>query len=175
VEETVQANSTNDSEMATVFRRGRRDGVADLGLLGNAAVRARKAKAAVLLAGGLVLIAGAAPAWAGGQLVCRKVVAENVTGEGRNAALGSRVKCAPGEMLTGGTCYAETRPEEDGTCQTAATGIIQQIVDHPGTTEEAFFTCMQTGGTECPVAARTRAMAICCKIDDGSAKEEKKQ
>jgi hypothetical protein len=48
-------------------------------------------------------------------------------------------------------------------------GIIQQIIDHPGTTEEAFFTCMQTGGTECPVSARTRAMAICCKVDDGTA------
>jgi hypothetical protein len=100
------------------------------------------------------------------QLVCRKVVAETATGEGRNAAQGSRVKCGAGEMLTGGTCYAETRPEPDGTCQTSAMGIIQQIVDYPQTTQEAFFTCMQTGGNECPVQARTRAMAICCKIDD---------
>lgn len=102
-------------------------------------------------------------------LVCRKVVAESATGEGRNTAAASRVKCAAGEMLTGGTCYPETRPEEDGSCQTSAMGVIQQIVDHPGTTEEAFFTCMQTGGTNCPESARTRAMAICCKIDDGTA------
>jgi len=152
---TVQANSTNDSETATVSRRGGRDGVASLGRMGRAAVLVRKANALVLVTVGLVLVAAVAPAWADAKLVCRKVVAENVTGEGRNAALGSRVKCGPGEMLTGGTCYAETRPEEDGTCQTSAMGIIQQIVDHPGTTEESFFTCMQTGGTECPVAART--------------------
>lgn len=114
------------------------------------------------------LLAAAAPVGAA-ELVCRKAVAEKVSGEGRNAAEGSRVKCAPGEMLTGGTCYAETRPEEDGTCQTSAMGIIQQIIDHPGTTEEAFFTCMQTGGTDCPVQARTRAMAICCKVVDAAA------
>jgi hypothetical protein len=100
------------------------------------------------------------------QLVCRKVVAESASGEGRNTAAASRVKCALGEMLTGGTCYPETRPEEDGSCQTSAMGIIQQVVDHPGTTEEAFFTCMQTGGSSCPEAARTRAMAICCKIEE---------
>jgi hypothetical protein len=111
----------------------------------------------------LLAVAGAAPA---AELVCRKVVAEKVTGEGRNAAEGSRVKCAPGEMLTGGTCYAETRPEEDGSCQTSAMGIIQQIIDYPTTTEAAFFTCMQTGGSDCPVQARTRAMAICCKVVD---------
>ena len=103
---------------------------------------------------------------AGSRLTCRKVVSETVTGEGRNAAEGSRVKCAAGEMLTGGTCYAETRPEADGSCQTSAMGIIQPIVDKGGTTEEAFFTCLQTGGTDCPVRERTRAMAICCKIDD---------
>jgi len=125
-------------------------------------------KAAVVVVGGVILAAGPGTAIAD-QLVCRKVVAETVTGEGRNAALGSRVKCAPGEMLTGGTCYAETRPEPDGSCQTSATGIIQPIVDHPTTTEEAFFTCMQTGGTDCPVAARTRAMAICCKVQPDEA------
>jgi hypothetical protein len=124
---------------------------------------------ALLLMAAALVVASVAPADAAPQLVCRKAVAENVTGEGRNAAEGSRVKCAKGEMLTGGTCYAETRPETDGTCQTSAMGIIQQIVDHPGTTEEAFFTCMQTGGNECPVQARTRAMAICCKIEDSAA------
>ena len=97
-------------------------------------------------------------------LTCRKVVAENVSGEGRNALEASRVKCAEGEMLTGGTCYPETRPEADGTCQTSAMGIIQVLADHPGTTEGAFFTCLQTGGSDCPAEARTRAMAICCKI-----------
>ncbi len=100
-------------------------------------------------------------------LVCRKVVAEAPSGEGRNSAAASRVKCAPGEMLTGGTCYAEVRPEEDGTCQTSAMGIIQPLAEHPGTTEEAFFSCLQTGGTDCPVQARTRAMAVCCKIEQG--------
>ena len=103
------------------------------------------------------------------QLECRKVVADMVTGEGANSGAGSRVKCALGEMLTGGTCYPETRPEPDGTCQTSAMGIIQPIVDHPGTTEEAFFTCLQTGGSDGPVQARTRAMAICCKVTDGAA------
>ena len=120
--------------------------------------------AAALLAGPALDEASAAP-----QLVCRKVVAANASGEGRNALEASRVKCGPGEMLTGGTCYAEQRPEPDGSCQTSAMGIIQQIIDHPGTTEEAFFTCMQTGGTDCPVQARTRAMAICCKVVDAAA------
>lgn len=126
------------------------------------------------VAASALLGAAATRAEAAPQLVCRKVVAETVTGEGRNTAEGSRVKCAPGEMLTGGTCYAETRPEEDGSCQTSAMGIIQQIVDHPQTTEEAFFTCLQTGGTECPVQARTRAMAVCCKIADPEADAKKK-
>lgn len=103
------------------------------------------------------------------RLVCRKVVAESVTGESRNALKASRVKCAPGEMLTGGVCYPEERPGEDGSCQTSAMGIIQTLVEHPGTTEEAFFTCLQTGGTDCPVEARTRAMAICCKMEQGAA------
>lgn len=129
--------------------------------------------AAVFTAGALVAAVGATRAEAAPQLVCRKVVAETVTGEGRNTALGSRVKCGPGEMLTGGTCYAETRPEEDGSCQTSAMGIIQQIVDHPQTTEEAFFTCLQTGGTDCPVQARTRAVAVCCKIADAEAEQKK--
>ena len=128
-------------------------------------LRLRAGVAAVVATGLLLTTTDVVPAAAASQLVCRKVVAEKVTGEGRNAAEGSRVKCALGEMLTGGTCYAETRPEEDGSCQTSAMGIIQQIVDHPGTTEEAFFTCLQTGGTDCPVAARTRAMAVCCKIE----------
>jgi hypothetical protein len=133
-------------------------------------MRSVRMVALATVVGGLVLAAGAGRANAGAQLVCRKVVAENVTGEGRNAALGSRVKCALGEMLTGGTCYAEVRPEEDGSCQTSATGIIQPIIDHPATTEEAFFTCMQTGGTDCPVKERTRAMAVCCKVVEEAAK-----
>ena len=137
-------------------------------------LRLRAGVAAVVATGLLLTTTDVVPAAAASQLVCRKVVAEKVTGEGRNAAEGSRVKCALGEMLTGGTCYAETRPEEDGSCQTSAMGIIQQIVDHPGTTEEAFFTCLQTGGTDCPVAARTRAMAVCCKIADEPAAAEKK-
>lgn len=115
-------------------------------------------------------VPGSAPsAEAAPQLVCRKVVAESATGEGRNTAQASRVKCARGEMLTGGTCYPEIRPEADGSCQTSAMGIIQPIVEHPTTTEEAFFTCLQTGGNECPVEARTRAMAICCKVEDDAA------
>lgn len=121
-----------------------------------------------LAAAGVVLTAHSTTASAG-QLVCRKVVAENITGEGSNSGEASRVKCARGEMLTGGTCYPETRPEPDGTCQTSAMGIIQPIIDHPATTEEAFFTCLQTGGSECPVQARTRAMAICCKIEEAAA------
>ena len=132
-------------------------------------MRLVKVTAVSMVSGSLLATAGLGRAEAASHLVCRKVVAENVTGEGRNTALGSRVKCAPGEMLTGGTCYAETRPEPDGSCQTSATGIIQQIVDHPKTTEEAFFTCMQTGGTYCPVKERTRAMAVCCKIEEGEA------
>ncbi|HYB98534.1 MAG TPA: hypothetical protein VEC57_05300 [Candidatus Limnocylindrales bacterium] len=104
------------------------------------------------------------------SLVCRKVVAESPSGEGRNTGAGSRVKCAEGEMLTGGTCTPDIRPEADGTCQTSAMGVIQLLADHPETTEAAFFTCLQTGGSECPAAARTRAVAICCKIAAGEAK-----
>ncbi len=106
-------------------------------------------------------IASAAP-----ELSCRKVVAKDASGEGRNALKASRAKCAPGEFLTGGLCYPEVRPEDDGSCQTSAMGIIQTLADHPTTTEAAFFTCLQTGGSDCPVEARTRAMAICCKIAD---------
>lgn len=161
----MQATSIRISNVPEAFapRGGRRP----------SSLRAALTCSVLLTAFGLVLTSGTAAD--ADELVCRKVVAESATGEGRNAALGSRVKCALGEMLTGGACYADTRPEEDGTCQTSAMGIIQQIVDHPGTTEEAFFTCMQTGGTECPVAARTRAMAICCKIapSEGAAAEKK--
>jgi hypothetical protein len=117
--------------------------------------------AALILAIG---VAGAPPVAAAG-MTCRKVVAPTATGEGRNTAEASRVKCAAGEFLTGGVCYPEVRPEEDGSCQTSAMGIIQQIIDHPDSTEEAFFTCLQTGGTDCPVQERTRAMAICCRYE----------
>lgn len=103
------------------------------------------------------------PAMAEPSMTCRKVVASEPTGEGRNTAKGSRARCADDEFLTGGACYPEVRPEEDGSCQTSAMGIIQTVVDYPGTTQAAFFTCMQTGGTDCPVQERTRAMAICCK------------
>ncbi|HYC55087.1 MAG TPA: hypothetical protein VEL28_09130 [Candidatus Binatia bacterium] len=126
---------------------------------------ARSLVMAAMMAGACVL---PAPAEAD-SLTCRKVVADFASGEGRNAAEASRVKCAEGEMLTGGTCYAETRPEEDKSCQTSAMGIIQIIAEHPESTEGAFFTCLQTGGTDCPVAARTRAMGICCKIVPGPA------
>jgi hypothetical protein len=111
-------------------------------------------------------------AHAGGGLVCRKVVAPTASGEGRNAAQGSRVRCGDDEMLTGGTCYPEVRPEQDNSCQTSAMGIIQTLADHPSTTQGAFFTCMQTGGSTCGVEERTRAMAICCKM--GELPEEKK-
>ena len=121
---------------------------------------------ALMLCVGLVA-ASALPALAGG-LSCRKVVAKEASGEGRNTAAGSRVRCAQGEVLTGGTCYAEVRPEDDGSCQTSAMGIIQTIADHPDSTEAAFFTCMQTGGSDCAVQERTRAMAICCKMGGGA-------
>ncbi len=124
-----------------------------------------KTALASIVTGGVVLTMGMQLATAA-ELVCEKVVAEVASGEGSNSALGSRVKCPKGEMLTGGTCYPEGRPDPDGSCQTSAMGIIQPIVEHPGTTEEAFFTCLQTGGTNCPVSARTRAMAICCKVVD---------
>jgi len=113
----------------------------------------------------MVLPGSVAVAQAGG-LTCRKVVAPEASGEGRNALKGSRARCHADEFLTGGTCYPEVRPEEDGSCQTSAMGIIQTLADSPGTTAGAFFTCMQTGGTDCHVEERTRAMAICCKIEE---------
>ena len=101
-----------------------------------------------------------------GGLVCRKVVSPAASGEGRNAMTASRVRCADDEMLTGGTCYPEVRPEADKSCQTSAMGIFQTLAEHPSTTQGAFFTCMQTGGSDCGVEERTRAMAICCKFGD---------
>lgn len=115
--------------------------------------------AAVLVTGTLLVL----PAQA--EPGCRKVVAPEASGEGRNALKASRVKCADGEFLTGGGCYPEERPEADGSCQTSAMGYIQTLAEHPGSTRGAFYTCMQTGGSECPVEERTRAMAICCKFD----------
>ena len=97
-------------------------------------------------------------------LECRKVVAPEASAEGRNPLEASRVRCGEDEFLTGGTCYPAERPEADGSCQTSAMGIIQTLADSPKSTQGAFFTCMQTGGTDCPVEERTRAMAVCCKI-----------
>jgi len=119
-----------------------------------------------------LFIAAVAPAQAGG-MTCRKVVATEASGEGRNALVASRAKCGNEEFLTGGTCYPEVRPEADGSCQTSAMGIIQTLAEFPGTTQGAFFTCMQTGGTDCAVEERTRAMAICCRfLDDSKAEGE---
>lgn len=112
------------------------------------------------------LVAVAATAAQAGGLTCRKVVATDVTKEGRNALEGSRARCRGDEFLTGGTCYPEVRPEADGSCQTSAMGIIQTLAESPDTTAGAFFTCLQTGGSECHIEERTRAMAICCKIED---------
>ncbi len=109
-----------------------------------------------------------------GGLECRKVVSRTVSGEGRNPLKASRVKCGPDEFLTGGACYPEVRPEADGSCQTSAMGIIQTLADWPQSTRGAFYTCMQTGGTDCPVEERTRAMAICCKFVDDSKGEKSK-
>jgi hypothetical protein len=111
-----------------------------------------------------LLATGVQPAHAGG-LTCRKVVAKEASGEGRNALKASRAKCGGSEFLTGGTCYPEVRPEADGSCQTSAMGIIQTLAEYPESTRGAFFTCLQTGGTECAVQERTRAMAICCKYE----------
>jgi len=121
--------------------------------------------------GAALLIFGvlAATSHAGG-MNCRKVVSKEASGEPRNALKASRVKCGSNEFLTGGVCYPEVRPEPDGSCQTSAMGIIQTLAEWPGTTRGAFFTCLQTGGTECPVEERTRAMAICCT--DGSLGDE---
>ncbi len=109
-----------------------------------------------------------------GGLHCRKVVAPTASGEGRNPLNASRVKCAPDEFLTGGACYPEVRPEADGSCQTSAMAIIQTLADHPQSTLGAFYTCMQTGGTDCPVEERTRAMAICCKFTGDSTGKKSK-
>ena len=106
---------------------------------------------------------GANVAQAGG-LTCRKVVATEATKEGRNALEGSRARCRNDEFLTGGVCYPEVRPEADGSCQTSAMGLIQTLAESPETTQGAFFTCLQTGGNDCHVEERTRAMAICCKL-----------
>ncbi len=96
-------------------------------------------------------------------LECRKVVAPEASAEGRNPLKASRVRCNDDEFLTGGACYPAERPETDGSCETSAMGIIQTLSDNPQSTKGAFYTCMQTGGTDCPVEERTRAMAICCK------------
>ncbi len=127
--------------------------------------RRKRAIAAFTQVTTMALLVGLAAntAHAGG-LTCRKVVASEATKEGRNALEGSRARCRSDEMLTGGTCYAEVRPEADGSCQTSAMGIIQTLAESPDTTQGAFFTCLQTGGNECAVEERTRAMAICCKI-----------
>ena len=121
-----------------------------------------------IVAAAAIAVAPAATSHAGG-LVCRKVVAPAASGEPSNALNASRARCADDEMLTGGTCYAEVRPEADGSCQTSAMGIIQTLAENPGTTKGAFFTCLQTGGSNCAVEERTRAMAICCKIEEGDA------
>ena len=113
-----------------------------------------------------MLVAAFPVASQAGGMVCRKVVAPTASGEGRNALEASRAKCAADEYLTGGICYPAERPEADGSCQTSAMGIIQTLADNPKETKGAFYTCLQTGGTDCPVEARTRAMAICCKIDE---------
>jgi hypothetical protein len=123
----------------------------------------------------VAITAGAGHEAHAGGLVCRKVVAPAASGEKRNALNASRVRCADDEMLTGGSCYPEVRTEDDGTCQTSAMAIIQTLAENPGTTRGAFYTCLQTGGTDCAVEERTRAMAICCKIeaeDDAKAKEK---
>jgi len=99
-----------------------------------------------------------------GGFTCRKVVATEATKEGSNALEGSRARCRSDEFLTGGTCYPEVRPQADGSCQTAAMGVIQTLAETPETTQGAFFTCLQTMGNNCHVEERTRAMAICCKI-----------
>ncbi len=124
----------------------------------------------VLVLAVFLTAAGLGTAQAGG-MTCRKVVSRDISGEGRNALKASRVRCDNDEFLTGGTCYPEVRPEADGTCQTSAMGIIQTIADYPESTRGAFYTCLQTGGTSCPVEERTRAMAICCKFTEGAAEQ----
>lgn len=121
--------------------------------------------------GALIGVAFAPPAQAGG-MTCRKVVAGEASGESTNALKASRARCRNDEFLTGGVCYPEVRPEPDGSCQTSAMGIIQTLAESPHTTQGAFFTCLQTGGTDCAIEERTRAMAICCKYDGGADKPE---
>jgi len=99
------------------------------------------------------------------EMSCRKVVAPAASAEGRNALKASRVRCASDEFLTGGACYPAERPEADGSCQTSAMGIIQTLADSPESTLGAFYTCLQTGGSDCAVEERTQAMAICCKLN----------
>ena len=120
---------------------------------------------AIIAAAVLSLFFSAVPTAQAGGLVCRKVVGSEASGEGRTALEASRARCKNDEFLTGGTCYPQVRPESDGSCQTSAMGLIQTLAESPGTTQGAFFTCLQTGGSDCAVDERTRAMAICCKIE----------
>lgn len=120
--------------------------------------------AAALLVSGLATVSHA------GGMTCRKVVASEASGESSNALKASRARCRDDEFLTGGICYPEVRPNSDGTCQTSAMGIIQTLAESPHTTAGSFFTCLQTGGSECHIEERTRAMAICCKYTDEPAK-----
>jgi len=120
----------------------------------------------------VAITAGAERSAQAGGLVCRKVVAPTASGEKTNALNASRVRCADDEMLTGGACYPEVRTGDDGSCQTSAMAIIQTLAENPGTTRGAFYTCLQTAGTDCAVEERTRAMAICCKIEAEDAKDK---
>lgn len=113
-----------------------------------------------------IVLAGLPSAAQAGGMTCRKVVASEASGESSNALKASRARCRDDEFLTGGLCYPEVRPNADGTCQTSAMGIIQTLADTPNTTAGSFFTCLQTGGSECHIEERTRAMAICCKYID---------
>jgi hypothetical protein len=124
------------------------------------------AKRAIVVTVFLSMVLAAVPAAQAGGLTCRKVVATEASGEGRNAMKASRARCRSDEFLTGGTCYPAVRPEADGSCQTSAMGLIQTLAESPDKTAGAFFTCFQTGGTDCAVEERTRAMAICCKIEE---------
>lgn len=128
--------------------------------------RVAGATAATAVASALLLAGLPSFAQAGG-MTCRKVVASEASGESSNALKASRARCRNDEFLTGGICYPEVRPNPDGTCQTSAMGIIQTLAESPTTTAGSFFTCLQTGGTECHIEERTRAMAICCKYTDG--------
>ena len=124
--------------------------------------------AGVTVAAAALLISGLPSAAQAGGMTCRKVVASEASGESSNALKASRARCRSDEFLTGGICYPEVRPNADGTCQTSAMGIIQTLAESPHTTAGAFFTCLQTGGSECHIEERTRAMAICCKYEPAS-------